>query len=167
MPTGTGAGEGQQASGIEPAAVGGKGEGIFWGAFLWFPQPHRTWDGLACGDTRVPLIPRDHWCLSGTLWPTHIWAQSPPELPLRPRRVPPNRPGWQQLACARGGARRPSQQMPPLSSFLFRCPQLPPSVHSPPASSLPMVPLAIGGWHKCCPLAWLAGAGAQARNCGM
>lgn len=38
MPTGPGAGEGQQASGIEPAAVGGKGEGIFWGAFLWSPQ---------------------------------------------------------------------------------------------------------------------------------
>lgn len=85
--------------------------------------------------------------------------------PLRPRRVPPNRPGWQQLAQGVGlGA---SQQMPPPSSFLFRCPQLPQSVHPPQASSVPLIPLVIGGWHECCPLAWLAGAGARARNCGM
>lgn len=122
---------GSRPAALSQQLLGGKGRGYFRGHFCGAPsQPSRTWDGLVAGGPRARLVTgiRDpQSCLSGTLWPTLLWAQSPPELPLRPRRVPPNRPGWQQLTQGVGlGA---SQQMPPLGSFLFQCPQLPPSVH--------------------------------------
>lgn len=148
MPAGPGAGEGQQASGTEPAAVGGKGEGCFRGHFCGPPRPRRAWIASHLGNIRVPLVPgiRDPRSWRGALWPTHLWAHSPPELPLRPRRVPPNRPGWQ---LAQGVGLGASQQMPPPGSFLFRCPQLPPSVR-------PLRP-ALSPWSP-----WPLGAGMSA-----
>lgn len=59
-------------------------------------EPTRTWDGLLSGGHWAIFHPKSKKFqeLHDILWPL-ISSQSFPELPLRPRRVPPNQPGEQ------------------------------------------------------------------------